>query len=1094
MSILPLFPSASFEPLQQTDEGPVEVISEDQISALESLPTSVKVSGRTENSTASPWGWAVKAGGSAGEMGYGIAVDSSGNAYVTGEFSGTATFGSTNLTSSGSYDIFIAKLSSSGSWQWVVKAGGSASDNGMGIAVDSSGNAYVTGSFYGTATFGSTSLTSSGSQDIFIAKLSSSGSWLWAVKAGGSFGDYGRGIAVDSTGNAYATGNFKGTATFGSTSLESNGGQDIFIVKLSSSGSWQWAVKSGGSSGSDGGYGIAVDSSGNAYVTGIFAGTANFGSTSLTSSGGNVDIFIAKLSSSGSWQWAVKAGGSSGSDGGYGIAVDSSGNAYATGFFRGTATFGSTSLVSSGSYDIFIAKLSNNGSWQWAVKAGGSSDDYGYGIAVDSSGNAYVTGYFLGTATFGSTSLTSSGDADIFIAIHQDQDMDGVNNSVDSCPDGVINWMPDSSTDYDSDGCRDADEDNDDDDDGITDASDACEKGVLGWTSDSLNDYDSDGCRDVDEDDDDDDDEITDSSDTCEKGVLGWTPDSSTDYDSDGCRDVDEDDDDDDDGITDASDACEKGDLGWASSSSTDYDGDGCKDATEDMDDDDDGITDASDACKKGVLGWIFDLLTDYDSDGCRDVDEDDDDDDDGITDASDACEKGVLVWTPDSSTDYDSDGCRDVDEDDDDDDDGITDASDSCENGDLGWISNPSTDHDGDGCQDSTEDMDDDDDGITDASDACQKGVLVWTPDSSTDYDADGCKDATEDTDDDDDGIIDTGDACQKGDLGWISNPSTDHDGDGCQDSIEDMDDDDDGITDASDACQKGDLGWTSSSSTDHDGDGCQDSIEDMDDDDDGIADELDDCSSGNYSWISKSSTDHDSDGCQDLDEDEDDDNDGVNDLLDICPKGQLGWFSSKSADFDSDGCQDSSEDVDDDNDGVLDAIEINAGANPLDASSKPIDSFSVVVGNIELSTWDLVGIVLATLTSGFLAFAFVTRKGRYDAFSLDINDAQYSSLGKLEKKLELASFFRLLSPRQSIKLETLLDTRKEDLGLGSQVDEPVSFTTQGGLTPSAQAQPPMEYQIGVLDGEGYEWIKREDGDWYRVANSGSEYARFNR
>ena len=129
--------------------------------------------------------------------------------------------------------------------------------------------------------------------------------------------------------------------------------------------------------------------------------------------------------------------------------------------------------------------------WGWAVKAGGSAGEIGYGIAVDSSGNAYVTGTFEGTATFGSTSLTSSGGDDIFIAIHQDQDMDGVNNSVDSCPDGVINWMSDSSTDYDSDGCRDADEDDDDDDDGITDASDACEKGVLGWTSDSLNDYDS---------------------------------------------------------------------------------------------------------------------------------------------------------------------------------------------------------------------------------------------------------------------------------------------------------------------------------------------------------------------------------------------------------------------------------------------------------------------------------------------------------------------------------------------------------------------------------------------------------------------------
>ena len=114
-------------------------------------------------------------GGSSNDAGKGIATDSSGNAYVTGHFLGTANFGSTNLTSSGSDDVFIAKLSNSGSWQWVVKAGGSSSDKGFGIAVDSNGNAYVTGHFLGTATFGNTSLTSGGSQDIFVAKLSTNG-------------------------------------------------------------------------------------------------------------------------------------------------------------------------------------------------------------------------------------------------------------------------------------------------------------------------------------------------------------------------------------------------------------------------------------------------------------------------------------------------------------------------------------------------------------------------------------------------------------------------------------------------------------------------------------------------------------------------------------------------------------------------------------------------------------------------------------------------------------------------------------------------------------------------------------------------------
>jgi ELWxxDGT repeat protein len=342
-----------------------------------------------------------------------VAVDSSGNTYYTGSFGDFVLFGDIPLYSSGGSDIFVAKLNSSGSWQWAIKAGSSTHDEGMGIALDSSGHAYVTGYFKGTATFGSTSLTSSGSQDIFIAKLSSSGSWQWVVKAGGSSNDYGKGIAVDSSGNAYVTGIFQGTATFGSTSLTSSGSQDIFIAKLSSSGSWQWAVKAGGSTSNDWGNSIGVDSSGNSYVTGEFGGTMLFGSISITSSGSS-EIFIAKLSSTGSWQWAVKAGGSS-TDKGKGIAIDSSGNAYAIGSFQGTATFGSTSLTSSAYNDIFVAKLSSSGSWQWVVKAGGSSSDNGMGIAVDSSGNAYVTGYFLGTATFGNTSLTSNGGSDAFI-------------------------------------------------------------------------------------------------------------------------------------------------------------------------------------------------------------------------------------------------------------------------------------------------------------------------------------------------------------------------------------------------------------------------------------------------------------------------------------------------------------------------------------------------------------------------------------------------------------------------------------------------------------------------------------------------------
>ncbi len=238
------------------------------------------------------WVWAINTEGTGAGNGTGITLDGAGNIYVTGYFTGTVIFGGQTLTAS-NHDMFAAKLDPFGNWLWAVKAGGSNVDEGRGIALDGAGNAYVTGHFQGAATFGSQTLSTSDA-DLFVAKLDPSGNWLWAVKSGGASSALGYSIAVDGAGKAYVTGFFSGIITFSSSALTSSGNCDVFVAKITTSGNWLWGVKAGGHD-NDYGAGIAVDAAGKVFVTGYFEGTATFGNHTLTSIG-DYDIFIAKLS------------------------------------------------------------------------------------------------------------------------------------------------------------------------------------------------------------------------------------------------------------------------------------------------------------------------------------------------------------------------------------------------------------------------------------------------------------------------------------------------------------------------------------------------------------------------------------------------------------------------------------------------------------------------------------------------------------------------------------------------------------------------------------------------------------------------------
>ena len=374
----------------------------------------------THTSVAQGYVWANNAGGSNSDAGEGIAKDAAGNIYVTGFFgSGVSTFGSITLTGSGIQNLFVAKYDHfSGSCLWAVTADGFLFPNG--ITLSSSGDIFVTGFLNGTNSFGAITATATGIYDVFAAKLDSAGTWQWATTAGGvgpGNQDYGIGVVADGSGNCYVTGIFGNTIHFGGTSLTSYGNDDIFIAKLNASGVWQWA-KQFGSTYIDDGNGIAIDPSGNLYCTGAFSGTVAFGSTTLTSGGGSEDIYVCKIDSSGNVLWAVKAGGTT-PDYGNAIQRDAAGNLFVTGWYSTTAFFGSSSVTTTGGNEVFVARCDSTGTWQWVASGGTPGIDIAYDIAIDDHDNSYITGYTNAgyPVIFGSDTITLVSDySDVFVS------------------------------------------------------------------------------------------------------------------------------------------------------------------------------------------------------------------------------------------------------------------------------------------------------------------------------------------------------------------------------------------------------------------------------------------------------------------------------------------------------------------------------------------------------------------------------------------------------------------------------------------------------------------------------------------------------
>ena len=324
-------------------------------------------------------------------------------------------FSVTNSTTTANSDVFVAKLDLNGNVQWLRSFPGTATDTAYHTAVDHGGNIYILGSFSSTTMIFDTITLSatSGSSDIFLAKLDPAGNVLWARSPGGSKPDTGYRMTIDASDNIFVTGYFGGTGTFGSTTLTSAGGDDVYVAKYNSSGDVQWAV-GGGGTGTEEGFGIALDAAGNSYITGFFSSaTATFGSQIIHRAGGN-DMFVVKVSPTGTFLWARSAGGT-GDDRGRDVAVDNQGNVYVSGVFSGTATFGTNILTSVGGLDMFLTKYDPNGNLQWVVPFTGLSDDQANEIEFDGNGHLYMSGQGSTNTYFGTLTVTNSTNSVPFI-------------------------------------------------------------------------------------------------------------------------------------------------------------------------------------------------------------------------------------------------------------------------------------------------------------------------------------------------------------------------------------------------------------------------------------------------------------------------------------------------------------------------------------------------------------------------------------------------------------------------------------------------------------------------------------------------------
>jgi hypothetical protein len=368
------------------------------------------------------WEWAKAYGGLSDDAGHDIVTDNMGNIYIVGEFtSNSMTLGTTTLQNFGGQDIFIAKFDPLGNVLWAKSTGSNDNDFASSIDIDNFGNLYIVGAFQNNdITFDTVTLKNINWMDMFIIKMNSNGDILWAKSAGGRGDDIPYDVTIDEQGFVYVAGGFQSDTMYVETdTLIQNGRVAAFLIKYDSDGNMIFTKSAGGNL-DDRATGVAIDQSGNIYLSGFYeSATIDFDAHQLTTFG-NFCVFLVKFNSSGVAQWAKGAGGSL-YDYGNAVDIDNNGNIYLCGHFSSDNIFFDDQTVNNnastpGSNDMFLFKFNPNGDAIWGRSAGGEQYEHAFQVRVDMAGNIIVVGNFDSpNISFGATQLTSKGAVDIFV-------------------------------------------------------------------------------------------------------------------------------------------------------------------------------------------------------------------------------------------------------------------------------------------------------------------------------------------------------------------------------------------------------------------------------------------------------------------------------------------------------------------------------------------------------------------------------------------------------------------------------------------------------------------------------------------------------